>query len=173
MHLIKRTKDPKPQPLIPIISHHFKSPWKKVRGKRYNAKGELVCETGPKRTPDALARQNLLAEQAKAAALPPPPQDTETFDLSHYRPLPGRILLKRPPQITEDNGVALPEKLYRSESWFWVVKVGDRVTACRPGDRVMFAKNHRPKSVRIGEPFHLGYETGIAALVVDEPQPAA
>lgn len=164
MHLLKHSKKVAPKPLVPILSH-FKIPFhRKLRGKRYNAKGEMIGECGPLRRPDPVARAALLRAR-REAALMPKPEETEGFDLKRFRPLPRKVLCKRPPQITEIKGVTLPEKQWQSEDWFWVVSVGAGVTVCQAGDRVVFGRKSKPKPVRIGQPFHLGRATAIAALV--------
>lgn len=165
MHLLKHTKKEKPKPLVPIVSH-FKVPYfRKMRGRRFNAAGDEIGASGPpKPVPDVRERENLLKQQSAAAAMPPP-VDSAPFTLDNYRPLPGRVLLKRPPQITHENGVLLPEKHWRSQSWFFVVKVGSGVTICQPGDRVIFDKRGLPKPVRLGAPYHLGKAKKIISIV--------
>ena len=164
MHLLKHNKPAKPAPLVPIISH-WKVPFhRRLRGKRYNAQGEFIGETGPQRFTDSSLKKLVTAAHAAAAALPPPVEGGG-FDLATFTPLAGRILLKRPPQITEDNGIALPENKWKSEPWFFVVKVGPRVSNCGPGDRVIFSRGHKPKQVRFGHTFYLGRASAVAGRV--------
>lgn len=165
MNILKSRKVQKATPLVPIVSQ-FKIPeHRKMRGRRYNAAGEYIGPCGPRKPiPDARARENLVKAEL-AASLLPPPQETEGFDLKQFTPLPGRVLCKRPPPITHEKGIALPDNQHRSECWFYVVKVGPGVFQCAPGDRVIFAGKHRPKAVRIGQPFHIGRAAAIIGAV--------
>lgn len=164
MHLLKH-KAPKDTPAVPIVSH-WKVPFtKKMRGRKFNARGEYIGPCGPRKPiPDARARENLVRETERAAKLPPP-VESEGFDLARYRPLAGRVLCRRPPPITEVDGVTLPEKEWRSESWFWVVAVGPGVECCTPGDRVVFGRKSKPRAIKLGGAFHLGRATAVVALV--------
>lgn len=165
MHLLKHSKSEKPKPIVPIISHWKVPGVRKMRGRRYNSRGEDIGPCGPpKPIPDVRERNNVLRARREAAKLPPP-VETAGFDLRNYTPLTGRILCKRPPQITEVKGIKLRDDQAISEDWFYVVKVGPGVTVCQPGDRVVFGRKSKPKPVRIGQPFHLGRMTAVVALV--------
>lgn len=164
MHLLKHTKTPKDRPAVPIRTIWEIPSFRRERGKRYDKNGKFVCNTGLKHRPDPRVAKAIKDAVAAARKLPMPVEVVD-FDLSTFTPLAGRILLKRPPAVKTEGGVQLPEGKERSESWFYVVKTGPGVTLCAPGDRVVMNRNHRPKPVRLGKPFHIGRESGVAAIV--------
>lgn len=68
--------------------------------------------------------------------------------------------------ITHDGAIALPESQWRHETGWVVVSVGDTVTACHPGERILFHKQHRPKEVWLGgRKFYIGRETAVVAIL--------
>lgn len=168
MHVIQRTKAPESRPFIPVTENWAIPGHRKTRQKRYNAKGEFIGWSKPAPVIDPTEAARVKQAQADAAKIPLP-EEAKAFDLATFRPLEGRILLKRPPQITEENGVALPEKLYRSQPYFIVVAVGAGVVECVPGDRAIFYKNHRPKPVRFGhgQNYHIGRVRYLEGIVED------
>src|SRR5690348_2114091 len=104
MNILKSQKKEAPKPLVPIVSH-FKVPYyRKMRGKRFNARGEFIGPAGPRKpVPDVRDRENL-RRAARAAALLPKPEDSDGFDLRVCRLMSGKVLVKRPPPITEEKG---------------------------------------------------------------------
>lgn len=168
MHVITRHRDPKPKPFLDGITHHYQPSYRRLRGKRYNGKGECIGVTGRRHTIEPREVAALKAAEARARLLPPIPHDSGTTSYRNFRPLPGRVLVMRPPQITVENGVTLPESMWRHPQHFIVVAVGAGVTCCLPGESVIFQKNHRPKEAWMIRKFYLGRETGVAA-VLDVP----
>lgn len=165
MHVLKHGKTPKPAPVVPILSH-FKVPHhRRLRGRRYDANGKFMYETGPKRTID-VAAQRALRDAYAAAAKMPRPEEGGAFDLNRYHPLPGKVLLKRGPLITEEKGVAIPEDQQRFVSWWFVIRVGANVVNCDVGDRVVLQKKHKPKQARLGEGrFHIARDACVVGIV--------
>lgn len=170
MHLIKRSKKAEPKPFIPIISHWAIPGHRKMRGKRYNAKGECIGPCGPRKPiPDPRERERLLKAIADAQEKGPPVENAE-FDIFTFTPLAGRVLVVRGPMIKEENGVLLPENRWRHEPWWVVIRIGEGVASVAPGDRIVFSKGHRPKEVWIGrKKYYAGREGAIAALL-GEPE---
>src|SRR5687767_5636584 len=126
MHLI-RNKPAKPEPFIPVRSIWEIPEYRRPRGKRYDANGKLVCVTGARNRIDSSEQKKLIAAEKAARRLKKPVDTTEGFDMERFSPLPGRILCRRPPQIAHERGIQLPEKHWRSEPFFIVVKVGPGV----------------------------------------------
>lgn len=166
MHLLKHSKKDKPKPLVPIISQWKVPGVRRMRGRRYNSAGEDIGPCGPpKSVPDALAVRAVKEAYAAAAKLPRP-EEGGAFDLNCFKPLPGRILLTRPPMIKEENGIALPEAQWKHEPYYFCIRIGDRVTSCGVGDRVIFAAKSKPRPIKLGAGrFYIGRETALIALV--------
>lgn len=165
MHVLKH-REKKPEKLIPIVSH-FKVPFtKKLRGKKYNARGEYIGPSGPpKPIPDpytiALVKK-AYADAAKAG----PVVEGGQFDLNRYRPMPGKVLLVRPDPIKELDGVTLPEINWIPRDWYIVLRVGANCSPYAQGDRVVFDKRHKPKPVKLGKGgFYLSPAKWIVAIV--------
>jgi hypothetical protein len=164
MHLLKHAKKEKPSPVVPIQSHWVVPYYRKMRGRRFR-EGRDVGPCGPpKPVVDVRDRANLERAVRNAAKLPPP-EETEGFDIRRYRPMPGKVLVKRPAPVKVRDGVELPENMWFSEDWFFVVAVGTGVTVCAPGDRVIFGKKSKPRPVKLGGAFHLGRASAVAAIV--------
>jgi hypothetical protein len=167
MHLLKH-KPKKEKPFIPI-RHIFEVPeFRRLHGRRYDKDGKFVCVTGLKNQINEIEQRAVIAAK-KAGRKKGKPIEHGKFDVTTFTPARNRVLLKRPPQITEEKGVQLPEEHYRSQPWFYVVRIGPEVTVCKPGDRVIIQKKHRAVPVWIDAPFHFVRETGIAAIVDGPP----
>ncbi len=168
MNILKSRKREESRPFIPTVSHTLIPGYRKTRNRRYNADGKFIGWSKPKPLvdPQEVAKMKKVIAAAKRL---PMPEEAKPFDLADFRPLPGRILLKRPPQITEERGVRLPEKQWRSQPYFVVVKVGEGVESCTAGDRVVFGKTHHPKPVRLGHglAYHIGKDQYVAGIVED------
>lgn len=165
MHLLKHSKPVKAAPIVPIVSR-WKIPfYRKMRGKRFNAAGKYIGPSGPRKPhPDPLVERAIKEAHAAAAKLPRPVEGGG-FDLRRFTPLPNRILVIRGPEIKEEKGIALPENKWRHEQYYIVVRIGPDITDCQVGDRVIFQKKHKPKSVRLGpKTFYIGRETALVAI---------
>lgn len=164
MNILKSKPKP-PAPFIPTVSHFAVPGHRKMRGKRYKD-GKYVGPCGPpKPVPDPLARQAVI--QAHEDALKKGPvREGGGFDLNTYRPLPGRILVTRGRLIKELGGVALPEDQWHYKKEFIVVRIGEGVTSCDVGDRVMFGKGFRPAEVELGTAkLYLGRDAAVVAIL--------
>ena len=149
MHVLKH-RDKKPAPLVPIVSVWKVPGVRKMRGKRFNVKGEYVGPCGPpKPVPDVTA-QKAVREAYAAAARMGPIEEGGGFDLATFTPYRDKILVVRGPWIKEEGGVLLPESKWRHEPYYFVIRVGPLVRNCSVGDRVLFQKKHRPKDARLG-----------------------
>jgi hypothetical protein len=167
MHLLRYpTKTPKPKPFIPIHSHWEVPEYRRLRGRRYDAAGKFLYETGAKKRADPIEREAVLAAQREAKRKPAP-VERAAFSLDSLTLMRGRILLARPPQITEEKGVRLPENKVRSQPYFNVVKVAPDVTVCRPGDRIVLQKGHKPKDVRLQGTKYIALAVHVVALMGD------
>lgn len=162
MHLIRSSKPAVEKPFIRTRRSYEVPHYRLERGKRY-INGKFVGICGPKNKVNGVEQKALREAEAKARKMPSPVEELP-FDFDSFTLLPGRVLLKRPPQITQIGGIDLPPENYASEPFFYVVKVAPNVTCCQPGDRVIFGKNHNPKQVRCGRPLHIARESGIAAV---------
>lgn len=165
MHVLKH-RAPKPEKLVPVVSH-WKVPFtKKMRGKKYSATGEYLGPSGPpKPIPDPYTIAIVKQAYEEAAKLGPVIDGGE-FDLNRFRPMPGKVLVVRPPMIKEEKGIALPEMQWKHESYFIVLSVGRGVTDYAQGDRVVFDKRHKPKAVKLGRGgFYLSPAKWIVAVV--------
>jgi len=163
MHLLKH-KTPKDKPFINVHSHWEVPEYRRLRGRRYNADGKFIGVTGLKNR-FSESEQRAVRAAAKAASKLPPPRDTDGFDLRAFTPLTGRVLVRRPPPITEEKGVKLPETKWRSPQHFEVVAVGPGVLCCQAGDHVVFQKGHRPKELWLGTKFYMGRAACVAAIL--------
>lgn len=165
MHLLKSSKPQAVAPMVPIVSRWKVPGVRKMRGKHYNAAGDLIGTCGPRKPIPDPAVARAIKEAHEAAAKLPRPQEGGGFDLSRFHPLPNRILVIRGPQIKEEKGIALPEDKWRHEQYYIVVRIGPSITECQVGDRVVFQKKHKPKSVHLGpKVFYIGRETALVAI---------
>lgn len=165
MHIPKaKFKPRKDKPFIPIHSHWEVPEYRRLRGKRYDTSGKFVGLTGRQNRPDPIEREAVKLAQ-RAAKKMAPPVEYEGFKLESLTLLPGRILLKRPKQITEINGLELPRSQVRSEPYFYVIKVAPDVTGVAPCDRVVIGKGHKPKDVRIGRPLYIARASHVVATI--------
>lgn len=163
MHLLKH-RDPKPQPFIPTVSVFARPGHRLTRNKRY-IDGKFVGYSKPKPVINPVEQRAVIAAQKKAAKLPLPPKE-QPFDMTRYRPLPTHVLMVRGPWIKEEKGVALPEDKWRHVPWMEVVMVGERVTSCAVGDKVITGRGWRPKEAWIGPTkFYLGYQEAVVGIV--------
>lgn len=170
MNILPSQKKKAPEQLVPVISRMSRPFHWNMRGRRYNAKGEYVGPSGKvKPTPDKHT-QRIIEQAYEEAAKMPTPQEGGGFDLAKFKPLPGRILVARGPLIKSENGVDLPENKWFHEKHFVVIRLGDGVTNCAVGDRVLFVKSHRPKSVHLGiAALCLARDSAIAAILETDP----
>lgn len=164
MHFLKH-KEAKPKPFITTTEIFAVPGHRRVRNKRYNAKGEFIGYSKPRPVIDTTDVANVKKALAEAKGKPMP-AEAKPFDLSTFRPLPGRLLLKRPPPITHVGGIELAPADQKSQPYFDVVMIGAGVTVCRPGDKVVIKKSHNPKPVRLGHGnnFHIGLASNVVAI---------
>jgi co-chaperonin GroES (HSP10) len=166
MHLLKHNKVAKAQPLVPIVSHWKVPGVRKMRGKRYNERGEYIGPCGPKKPVPDVAAQKAVRDAHEAAAKMPRPEEGGGFDLKRFKPLPNRVLVTRGEIIKELKGVLLPEDQWHSPQWYYCIRVGDGVDSCAVGDRIIFQRKHKPKPVKLGKGgFYIGRTTAIVGLV--------
>lgn len=160
MNILKSSKRAEAKPFIPTVEHWAVPGHRKVRNKRYNSRGEFIGYSKPAPVIDTVDVANV-KKAVEAAKSMPAPQEFKPFDIATFSPMPGRLLVKRPPPITHVGGIELPAKDQKSQPYFVVVKVGDRVLVCKPGDKVVFSRGHNPKPVRLGAPYHIGSAAAI------------
>lgn len=164
MHVIHRTKEEKPRDFIRTESTFSIPGHRKTRNRRYDAHGNFLGLSRPKPIPNPVIQAKVRRAMAEGAAKGLPAPEVP-FDMSTYRPLPGRVLVERAPKITELKGVALPEEQWKQQPYFVCVAIGSGVTRCSPGDRVVFAKGWRPKEAWLGRKFYLGREEAVVGIV--------
>jgi hypothetical protein len=166
MHLIKN-RDKKPEPLVPIVSRSSVPAFRKLRGKRYNSKGEFIGNTGTKKFIDE--REVARVKQAMAEAKPV--LEPEVALMDRYRPMPGKLLLRRAPMVTSIGGVAIPDDQQKPGLGFIVVKVGDGVDGIAPGDRVVVNHAAPPRRIRffpgLAGLHYISHRKFVIGLVVD------
>lgn len=165
MHVIRRTKAEKPRDFIPTQSVFAIPGHRRIPCKRYDSNGKFIGMSKPAPVIDLAAQAAVKAAYAAAAKLKLP-QETGPFDLNRYTPLPHRILVTRGALIKEENGVALPEAAWFYKKDFIVVRIGEGVTACGVGDRVIFGKGFRPAEVHIGTAkLYIGREQAVVGIM--------
>lgn len=150
MHLVPSSKPQKAKPLVPIVSQ-WKVPFhRRMRGKRFNARGEFIGPSGPpKPVPDVAAIKAVKAAYA-AAARKGLPQEGSGFDLGALKLTAGRILVARGRTIKEEGGIALPEAQWKHAPGWIVICVAPDVECCAAGDRVLFAAKHKVQPIDLG-----------------------
>lgn len=153
-----------PRPFIPIHSHWEVPEFRRLRGIRYNSDGKAIAKTGLKNTINAVEQKALIQATKKAARMGPPAEG-DSVTLESFTPLPGRILLRRPPPVTKAGGLELPEDKWHSEPFFYVVKVGPGCSFCEPLQRVVLKRRHKPKEFWMGKKFYMGRERDVVALI--------
>lgn len=162
------------KPLIPEsrIRHFGPKRLKPMQGVRLNPKTKLWEPKFAKKTPDALARKNLLARQA-AEKKKVMPAEQKVFDLRRYRPPPGRVLLRVGRVITHDGAIELPQSAQWADQEFTVVSVGWlRIGSLdnapfKVGDRVFLdAKSHKRPIELPGHPAMVLVKIARVAAVV-------
>lgn len=164
MHVITRTRPQKQPDFIPTVSVFARPGHRLTRNKRFR-NGEFIGMSKPAPVLDKIAQAAVREAYAQAAKLPRP-QEGGAFDLNRYRPLPGRVLVTRGPLIKEENGVLLPENAWHYGKHFFVIRMGEGVTACGVGDRVLFGRGFRPKEVWLGvAKFYIGREEAVVGIV--------
>lgn len=146
MHLLKHKDAPK-APLIPTRSVFWRPEHPRLKGRRYNARGEFMHATGPKIAIDPVQVRNMKERIARETARPVGPE-WKPFDVASYQPLRGMMLMKRPEPIKELNGLLLAEKDWIFPPGFIVVRVGAGVDYS-PGQRVVLQRKHRPWAFKL------------------------
>lgn len=165
MHLIKRSRDQAPRDLIPTHSIFARLGPKLTRNKRY-VKGEFVGYSRPLPPIDPLVVARVKAAHARGKALGKPEPEVP-FDMTRYRPLPHKVLVSRGPLITHLNGVAIPDEKQKSAPWWVVVAIGESVTACAVGDRIVCGRGFRPKECWLGKKYYACHEEAVVGIVED------
>lgn len=166
MNILPSQKKAAPKSVVPIVSQWRVPGVRRMRGLRYNTRGECIGVCGPRKPVPDKHTQQIIERAYAEAAKKPMPQEGGAFDLAKFKPLLGNLLIVRGPEIKEINGVAVPESTTRHEFWWVVVRVGDGVDGCGVGDRVILHKKTKPKQVRLGEgKFYLTRETVVVAVL--------
>lgn len=164
MHLLKH-KEVKPRPFIETVSQFAIPGHRLTRNRRFNDRGEFIGYSKPAPVLDKIA-QAAVREAYAAAAKMPKPHEGGAFDLTRYRPLPGKILVTRGPLIKEQGGVALPQNAWFYRTDFIVVAIGAGVTCCGVGDRVLWGRGFRPKEVHLGlAKLYIGREEAVVGIL--------
>lgn len=167
MNILPSQKKAAPKSVVPIVSTFRVPHYRRMRGRRYNARGVDIGPCGPRKPIPDPHTQRLIERAWAEAAAKLAPEEGAAFDLAVFRPMPGKLLLVRRELITEEAGVALPENKHYHRPGYIVVKVGDRVTDCAAGDIVLFQKRTKPKSVRLGgnPGFYIANESSLVAIL--------
>lgn len=150
MNILKH-KEAKASPLVPIVTQ-WKIPFtKRLRGRKFNSRGEYIGLSGPpKPIPDPYTIKLVKAAHADAAKHGPVIEGGE-FDLNRYRPMPGKVLVVRPPPIKEIDGIVLPEEQWTFPPFFIILRVASNITDYAAADRVLFDKRHKPKPIKLSK----------------------
>lgn len=164
MHLLKH-RDPKPKALMKCLSNTFVPSHRRLRCRRFDEHGNFLGITNPPKAPNPIEQENVRRAIKAGHAMPLPTHDSDSFDLRRYRPLPGKILLKRPPPVAIENGVSIPEARQKPPGWWTVISVGAGVTVCEVGQRVVIGRGHKPKSIKLGQPFHLALAGAVVGII--------
>jgi hypothetical protein len=138
---------------------------RKTRNKRFAADNRFLGYSKPLPVVDPQEAKRVREAQQKGAKLGAP-ADNQIPDISRYTPMPHHLIVKRGPPIKVVDGVTLPEDKWRHEKHFYVVRVGPDVTACQPGDRVLFGRGVRTKEFFLGTAkFYVAREEAVVGLV--------
>jgi co-chaperonin GroES (HSP10) len=166
MHLINRSKDQAPRDLIPTHSIFARLGPKLTRNKRYSDTGKYLGLSRPLPVIDPTVVARVRAAHARGKALRKPEAEVP-FDMTRYRPLPHKVLVSRGPLITHQSGVAIPDDKQKAAPWWLVVAVGDAVTACGVGQRIVCGRGFRPKECWLGKKYYSCHEEAVVGIVED------
>ena len=131
---------------------------------KYDKTGKLVALPKKKVIVNPLEIEKV---KAATALLPKPSSDTTTnaIDLSKFRPLLGRVLVKVGKPIEVVKGIVVPEKHRQSEENFEVIAIGGEAPFS-VGEFVRFTKNSPYTDFRNGgQDYYVKYVSDVDAVV--------